>query len=105
MTPDPARERRLQLRLGSAMMALLVLLVVGLTALGDRTLSRGYQVHADFADVQNLKEGAKVRVSGALIGRVLAVRRGLRPDEPRLRPGASKICARDEETASLEQRN
>ena len=70
---DPVSERRLQLWLGSATLGLLFVLVVGLTALGNRTFAAGFSIHADFADLSNLNAGSKVQVAGVVVGRVLAV--------------------------------
>lgn len=81
-------EQRLQRILGSATLVLAAAAVIGLLALGGRTLSAGYTLHVDFATVENVKEGAKVQVSGREIGKVLAVRHGgARAGEPALRPG------------------
>jgi phospholipid/cholesterol/gamma-HCH transport system substrate-binding protein len=78
-------DRRLRLVVGSVMLLSLCGLVFGLVALGDRTITGGYVLHVDFARVDNLKEGAEVRISALCVGRVLAIRQGVVPGEPALR--------------------
>jgi len=77
------RTRKLTLLTGLALELLLAGVVVTIIALGNRTLARGFVVYADFDRVDALKEGAHVRLSGMVIGRVLAIRQGVGPGEPR----------------------
>jgi hypothetical protein len=69
-------DRKVRLILGAAVLFVAATLVVGLVAMGNRPLARGHVVHVDFAHVDNLQEGAEVRISALVVGRVLAVRHG-----------------------------
>ena len=77
-------DRRTRLIIGAAMELALLALMVGLLALGNRTLGPGYEVRVDFDQVNNLKEGADVRYSARRIGRVLSIRQTARRGEPPL---------------------
>lgn len=67
-------SRRLQLAVGGVISTSLV---VGLVALGNRPLGRGFVAHVDFDYVDALQEGADVRISALRVGRVLSVRHGV----------------------------
>jgi ABC-type transporter Mla subunit MlaD len=75
------RSRKLQLAVGFVMELLFLGLIVGLVLLGNRTLTRGFTILVDFDRVENLKEGALVRISAQPIGRVLSIRQSVRPGE------------------------
>ena len=80
-------SRRLQLAVGGVMLLLSTALVVGLVALGNRPLGRGFVAHVDFDYVDALQEGAEVRISALRVGRVLDLRPGVNvtAGEPPLR--------------------
>ena len=73
---------RLQLVVGVVMELTLLGLVVGLVALGHRSLGRGLTLFVDYDRVENLKEGAEVRISSMVVGRVIAIRQGATAGEP-----------------------
>lgn len=77
--------RRQKLAVGLALELILVALVVAIVALGNRSWSRGFVIFVDFDRLDNLKEGAEVRISGQAVGRVLAIESGRAAGEPPLR--------------------
>jgi ABC-type transporter Mla subunit MlaD len=70
-------SRRQKLLVGGVMLTLSTALVVVLVSMGNRPVGRGFVLHVDFDNVDNLKEGAEVRISALEVGRVLAVRHGV----------------------------
>lgn len=76
---------RAQLIIGILIELLLLGLIIGILCLGNRSLSRGYTIYVDFDRVENLKEGAEVRISALRVGRVLAIRQGITAGEPPLK--------------------
>ena len=65
--------QRLQLAVGALVLVLTVTLVVGLVAMGHRPLGRGFVMHVDFSYLENLNEGAEVRICALSVGRAGAL--------------------------------
>jgi phospholipid/cholesterol/gamma-HCH transport system substrate-binding protein len=72
---EERRERVVQLRVGVFVLAALVAFVGMIYALGARArlFEARYTIHADFAEVGGLTEGATIRLAGVQIGRVTGV--------------------------------
>ncbi len=69
------RELQLKLRVGAFVLIALAVFVGGIYALGARArlFEARYTIHAEFAEVGGLKEGATVRLAGVQIGRVSGI--------------------------------
>jgi ABC-type transporter Mla subunit MlaD len=96
--------RRQKLAVGLALELLLVALVVAIVALGNRTWSRGFVIYVDFDRLDNLKEGAEVRISGQAVGRVLAIGRA-QAGEPRARAALRTRLWLERDRAALVRRS
>ncbi len=97
--------RRQKLAVGLALELILVALVVTIVALGNRTWSRGFVIFVDFDRLDNLKEGAEVRISGQTVGRVLAIQSGRAAGEPPLRAALRLRLWLERERAGLVRRS
>jgi phospholipid/cholesterol/gamma-HCH transport system substrate-binding protein len=74
--------RSRKLTTGAFLMGGLILFIVGLFLIGNRHgfLTRNFEIYTEFARVNGLQSGARVRVSGMDAGEVLEVRPPDRPD-------------------------
>jgi len=97
--------RKQRLAVGLAMQLLLVALVLAIVALGNRTWSRGFVIYVDFDRLDNLKEGAEVRISGQAVGRVLAIGSGAVAGEPPRRAALRTRLWIERDLASLVRRS
>ena len=66
-------EDRLYTRVGAGVIALLLLAVAAVSALGDVSLHEKVRVKVFFSHVGGLKEGADVQVAGRVIGEIKAI--------------------------------